>query len=126
MEQRKSYRFELRLPVQLVRHNHTLLSEQGETKNVSSSGVLCRFGTNFNIGDRIEYLITLSPPASFVTVRIRCRGRIVRLTNGPEVAVTVERHQFERAARASESGRDVFLRTEPIMFPQIAFKSVRK
>ena len=126
MDHRKSHRFELRLPVQLVRHNHTLLSDQGETTNISSAGVLCRFKTKMKIGDTIEYLVTLSPPLSFLTVWVRCRGRIVRVADGPEVAATLERHEFERFARASESSRDMSLRTKPIMFPQIAFKTVPK
>jgi hypothetical protein len=56
--------------------------------------------TAVDVGDRIEYLITLSganPP-----VRIRCLGKVMRsrgLSNSDgkyEIAVTMERYQFVR------------------------------
>ena len=44
MEQRKAQRFELKLPLELIRKGSTALSEHGETRNLSSVGVLFEAG----------------------------------------------------------------------------------
>ncbi len=97
MEQRKAQRFDLRLPFELVRSGTRALSEHGETRNLSSVGVLFRSGATFKIGEPVEYLITLpaaSSPAE--AVQIRCRGKIVRFARKTEVAATLERYEFQR------------------------------
>ncbi len=44
MEQRKAQRFELKLPLELIRKGSQPLSEYGETRNLSSVGVLFESG----------------------------------------------------------------------------------
>ena len=44
MEQRKAQRFELKLPLELIRKGSQPLSEHGETRNLSSVGVLFEAG----------------------------------------------------------------------------------
>ena len=59
VEQRKARRFELRLPLELVRNGSIALSKSGETRNLSSVGVLFRSDASLRIGDAVEYMITL-------------------------------------------------------------------
>jgi hypothetical protein len=97
MEQRKAQRFDLRLPVELVRGGARSLTEVGETRNLSSVGVLFRSEARLRIGEPVEYVITL-PTASELTdqVRIHCLGKVVRLPRKTEVAATLERYEFVR------------------------------
>lgn len=69
----------------------------GETKNVSSSGVLFTSETSVVVGDPIEYLITFPRPAgSKSEVRLRCVGKVLREDPELKFAVTLERYEFVR------------------------------
>ena len=96
IEQRKHQRFDLKLPFQILRSqdgNGTV----GETKNVSSSGVLFESTSPLPIGDSIEYLITLPKTAgSKLDVRLRCVGRVVREMDHAAFAATLDRYEFLR------------------------------
>jgi hypothetical protein len=97
MEQRKARRFDLRLPFELVRSGSRPLSERGETRNLSSVGVLFQSEAALRIGEPVEYVITLpSSPNPGVSVRIHCLGKIVRFARKTEVAATLERYEFVR------------------------------
>ena len=95
MEHRKNQRFELRLPLEIVGGRATL--SKGETKNVSSCGVLFTAKAAVAVGEPIEYLITL-PKArgKRAAVRLRCVGKIVRKDEASEFAATLERYEFVR------------------------------
>lgn len=95
MEQRKNQRFDLRLPFELVGGADPV--SMGETKNVSSCGVLFAASTSVAVGDPIEYLITL-PKANGarINVRLRCIGKVVRGEEGTAFAATLERYEFVR------------------------------
>ena len=98
IEQRKSKRFELKLPLELVRAGAAPVGTTGETRNMSSSGVLFRTSESVAIGDPIEYLITLPvSPVSNHAVRLRCMGKIIRQEDEGMAAATVERYEFVRA-----------------------------
>jgi len=109
IENRKKRRYELRLPVELVRAGRQQICNRGETRNVSTGGVLFTSDAAVNIGQPIEYLISLPPaPNSEVRVRLRCQGTVLRLEespagkyeNGPgsiRVAATMERYEFIRS-----------------------------
>lgn len=100
MEQRKAKRFDLRLPLELVRNGSESLSGHGETRNVSSVGVLFESDANVKIGDAVEYMITLpASPGDADGVRLRCLGKVVRYGNKAEVAATLERYEFVRLAK---------------------------
>ena len=97
MEQRKSQRFNLKLPFELVRGGSRHLSQQGETRNVSSVGVLFHTEANLKVGEPVEYLITLpTAPGPGECVRLRCVGKVVRFATEREIAATLERYEFVR------------------------------
>lgn len=100
MEQRKAQRFDLRLPFELVRNGSETRSERGETRNVSSVGVLFEAEATVKIGDAVEYMITLpATPGGADGVRLRCLGKVVRYGNKTEIAATLERYEFVRLAK---------------------------
>jgi hypothetical protein len=97
-EQRKNKRFELRLPFEIVgagHHPHV----NGETRNMSSTGVLFTSPTSVPVGEPIEYLITFpKAPGARTEVRLRCVGKVVREdAEVSEFAATLERYEFLRA-----------------------------
>jgi hypothetical protein len=102
-EQRKFRRFKLKLPVEVIRKGARRLSRPGETRNLSSGGVLFTVQSEMEVGEQIEYLITLpTGSGSDEDVRLRCKGKVVRLErpNGDparvSVAATLERYEFIR------------------------------
>jgi len=97
MEQRKAQRFDLRLPFELVRGGARPLAQAGETRNLSSVGVLFESEAHLRIGEPVEYVITLpTAPAPGAPVRIHCLGKVVRFSNSTEIAATLERYEFVR------------------------------
>ena len=95
-EQRKNQRFELKLPFEIIRAG-TTTKMMGETKNMSSSGVLFTSDTSVAIGEPIEYLITFPKPAnSRSDVRLRCVGTVLREDPQSKFAATLERYEFVR------------------------------
>jgi hypothetical protein len=105
-EQRKTRRFELKLPIELIRSGGDTSSQMGETKNLSSSGVLFISNGKLQKGDAIEYFVTL-PTAAAAGLRLRCMGKVVRVEEGNiretdtkrtsyAIAATLERHEFVR------------------------------
>jgi hypothetical protein len=106
-DQRKSKRFELRLPIELVRSGASTLGTVSETRNVSSGGVLFASEAQLPVGEQIEYFITLPTGKSAGGVRLHCMGTVIRLETRPtrlrekerpfNVAATLERYEFVRA-----------------------------
>jgi len=104
IEQRKTKRFDLKLPLTVIRKSFQPVSSTGETKNVSAGGVLFYSDLEAEVGEPIEYIITF-PTHSINggSVNLRCLGKVVRLeTNGAEeggrrlIAATLERYEFLR------------------------------
>lgn len=95
-EQRKNQRFELKLPFEVVRSGaKTRVS--GETRNVSSCGVLFTADQPVQLGEPIEYVITFPKAAgSQAVVRLRCMGKVLREANTAAYAATLERYEFVR------------------------------
>ena len=113
-DQRKSKRFELRLPIELVRMGADRMDRVSETRNVSSGGVLFLSETQIPVGEPIEYAITLPTTGKEVSsVKLHCVGTVIRLEARPRrgngaargqetpfnVAATLERYEFIRQAR---------------------------
>lgn len=95
-EQRKNQRFDLKLPFEIIRTG-TNAKTAGETRNMSSSGVLFTSDTSVQIGEPIEYLITFPKPANSRTeVRLRCVGTVLRQDPEARFAATLERYEFVR------------------------------
>ncbi len=109
VEQRKSKRFNIKAPVRIVRSGLRPLIGDGETRNLSSAGVLFVSDTKVDVGEAIEYVITLSQGGEPNLVNLHCLGKVTRMElpspptengNGPfEVAATLERYEFVRKER---------------------------
>ena len=97
IEQRRAIRFELQLPLELVRSGSLRLSSRGTTKNLSSAGVLFQSQAHVQIGSPVEYLITFPPGmGNGAPVLLHCIGKVVRMSDTTEYAATVERYEFVR------------------------------
>ncbi len=100
-ENRKNQRFELRLPFEIIRSGHRFSFVQGQTLNMSSSGVLFELNQPLSVGEIIEYMITLPTGQSpDEDVRLRCMGKVVR-SHENFAAATMERYEFVRTRPAS-------------------------
>ncbi|MBI4874063.1 MAG: PilZ domain-containing protein [Acidobacteria bacterium] len=106
-DQRRFQRFDLKLPVELTRTGTRRLSRAGQTRNLSSGGILFTVQSSVQVGEPIEYCITLpSATEPDVGVRLRCRGKVTRLEQAEKedpaspspvcVAATLERYEFVR------------------------------
>jgi PilZ domain len=96
IEQRKHQRFELRLPFEVVL-NSSRSKLLGETRNVSSAGVLFTADSQLPLGESIEYLITLPrTPGARKDVRLRCVGKVLREDARSAFAASLERYEFVR------------------------------
>ncbi len=105
MEQRRTRRFKLQLPLSITRSGAERMTLAGFTKNISSSGVLFTAGRGPDLNGPIEYVITLNREGA-QAVNLRCVGKIVRSERldgdmekglpGFQVAATLERYEFVR------------------------------
>ena len=105
MEQRRTRRFKLQLPLSVTRSGTERVVVAGLTKNISSSGVLFTSEAEPDIGGPIEYVITLNHDGT-QSVTLRCIGKVVRsdrlVALGDEerhsfqIAATLERYEFVR------------------------------
>jgi hypothetical protein len=96
IEQRKNQRFDLRLPLQIV-GSGAKAKTKGETKNMSSSGVLFTCTEPVPVGEPIEYVITFpKAPGTRSEVRLRCVGKVLREDADSTFATTLERYEFVR------------------------------
>jgi hypothetical protein len=105
MEQRRTRRFQLELPVSITRAGAERVTFEGLTKNISSCGVLFTTGKEPDLGGPIEYIITL-PHDGPQPVNLRCVGKVMRAeqTRGGvgegrrafQIAATLERYEFVR------------------------------
>ena len=94
-DQRKNQRFDLRLPIEILGAK----PQPGETRNMSSCGVLFTSPAPVPVGEPIEYLVTLpNAPGTRAAVRLKCIGTVVRSgEEGACSAATLERYEFVRA-----------------------------
>jgi hypothetical protein len=105
MEQRRTRRFKLHLPLAITRAGAERVTLPGFTKNISSSGVLFTSEREPDLGSPIEYIITLNHDGS-QAVNLRCVGKVLRseliqeaLEEHPpayQIAATLERYEFVR------------------------------
>ncbi|MGI8988786.1 MAG: PilZ domain-containing protein [Bryobacteraceae bacterium] len=101
MEQRRSQRFRIELPVEVTQLSGKRVNRPVKVFDIGSGGISFRSSREWDVGGRIEYVITLSAEKK---VRIRCLGKIVRVENTPgdpeasyKVAATIERYEFLRS-----------------------------
>ena len=104
MEQRRTRRFQLELPLSITRAGAERVSLSGLTKNISSTGVLFTSSSAPDLGGPIEYVIVLHDTGP-QPVSLRCVGKVLRsermFANGDsrrtfEIAATLERYEFVR------------------------------
>src|SRR4051794_29073279 len=104
MEQRRTRRFKLHLPLSITRSGAERVTHAGYTENISSSGVLFTSEREPDLGGPIEYIINLDGPQS---VSLRCMGKVLRADRIPlgdqnpgfQIAATLERYEFIRSPR---------------------------
>lgn len=110
MEQRRTRRFKLQLPLSIVRAGAERISANGQTQNISSSGIFFTAEREPDIGGPIEYVILLSHDGP-QPVSLRCMGKVLRYQPSPanghpaafHVAATLERYEFIRETLASRN-----------------------
>ncbi len=102
-ERRRSQRFGLALPLDVVRVSNRDVNLSGRTRNVGSSGAYFVVGElSVSIGSPIEFIVTLrNTQAEEERIRLRCRGRVTRSEKvgsqgATGVAATIDRYQFLR------------------------------
>ena len=104
MEQRRTRRFKLQLPLAITRSGAERVAVSGFTTNISSSGVLFTTEREPDLGGPIEYVITLNADSSNA-VNLRCIGKVLRserslegtsISRGFQIAATLERYEFVR------------------------------
>jgi hypothetical protein len=100
-EQRRSQRFQLTLPVTLLRSSRGDINRIAETRNVSSTGVYFLVSTPIELGSLLEFIITMPDEVSLAgPVRLLCKGKVTRVEQQEEslygVASTIERYEFLR------------------------------
>jgi hypothetical protein len=110
MEQRRTRRFQLELPLSIVRAGAERMTLAGWTKNISSCGVLFTTGKEPDLGGPIEYIITLNHEGP-QPVNLRCVGKVLRAerthvnsdqgSKGFQIAATLERYEFVRDRMAA-------------------------
>lgn len=103
MEQRRTQRFPLVLPIEITQIAGRRVSRPGETINVGSNGVLFSTPKAVEVNGRLEYIITLIDGKQ--KIRIKCLGHVVRVQQpAPQesagrwiVAVTLDRYEYLRS-----------------------------
>ena len=111
MEQRRTRRFQLNLPLSITRSGPDRVALAGCTKNISSSGVLFTTEREPDLGGPIEYIITLNHEGA-PSVNLRCMGKVLRAVRVPsetdqqrlafQIAATLERYEFVRERFAAQ------------------------
>jgi hypothetical protein len=110
MEQRRTRRFQLQLPLSITRSGAERVTFAGLTQNISSSGVLFTTEREPDLGGPIEYVIALNRDGP-QSVSLRCMGKVLRadrVGTSPDnesanyqIAATLERYEFMRGRGVS-------------------------
>ena len=110
MEQRRTRRFQLQLPLSITRAGAESVTLPGVTRNISSSGVLFTTEREPDLGGPIEYVIVLNRDGP-QSVSLRCMGKVLRADpigispdndgNNYQIAATLERYEFVRGRSAA-------------------------
>lgn len=90
------HRFNISLPVQLTKAGARSVSQALKTHHVSSSDVLMSCPTcPIEIGQEVEYFVTLPTNPNGAQVHLRCLGHVIHQDPAHDaVAVSIERHEF--------------------------------
>ena len=109
MEQRRTRRFKLQLPLSITRSGAERVTQPGLTNDISSSGVMFTTDSEPDLGGPIEYVIALNREGP-QPVSIRCMGKVLRADRIDSaqnsastnflIAATLERYEFVREQAA--------------------------
>jgi hypothetical protein len=98
-EKRAARRFALRVPVTVVR-DHSSEIENAQIRDVSARGICFYLDSAVDKGSSIGFTLTLPPEITLTeSIRVQCKGRVVRVENGREdgkvgVAAVIEEYEF--------------------------------
>jgi PilZ domain len=99
-EKRATRRFALRLPVSVNYAGDVGTALSAETRDVSARGVCFYLDAPLATGSPIEFTLTLPPEITLTeSIRVRCKGKVVRTDNGladakVPVAAVIEEYEF--------------------------------
>ncbi len=98
-EKRAARRFALRVPVTVVR-DQSSETENAQIRDVSARGICFYLDSAVANGSSIGFTLTLPPEITLTeSIRVQCKGRVVRVENGREdgkvgVAAVIEEYEF--------------------------------
>jgi hypothetical protein len=95
---RNAVRFPLHLPVTLKTSTD---EHRAQTIDISAGGILFQTETEVEVGSSVEFTVAMPGDVlgSDRDVLVKCRGRVVRCSEGPSgrsVAVVIDEYKFER------------------------------
>jgi len=99
-ERRTEQRFPLRLPVIIKSFEGGLKEETSQTRDVSARGAFFLLQNRLPEGASVETTLTLPSEITLTeSIRVRCKGRVVRVIEGPGgdrvgTAVVIEQYDF--------------------------------
>jgi len=101
-DSKNAQRFNISLPVQLTKAGSRCVSQILTTHNVSASRVLMNCPScPVEVGQEVEYFVTLPTHASEAPVRLRCLGHVIGSDPLDDAfAVSIEHHEFVSDRRA--------------------------
>ena len=108
-DRRIARRFLMSLPMRVFAPAANKKELHASTRDVSYRGLFFLSETKFDVGNEIEFVLTLPQKiSSNGEVDIRCRGQVVRVEHGGNghmgVAVKIERYEFLPANAHSGTG----------------------
>ena len=109
-DKRATRRFALRLPVS-VRYGETVEEHEAQTRDVSARGICFFVDAAIQAGSAIEFTLTLPPEITLTeSIRLRCKGRVVRVEGGNpvgKIAVAAVIEDCEFLAESQETSEQV-------------------
>jgi c-di-GMP-binding flagellar brake protein YcgR len=100
-ERRKYRRYDLSIEVNVRPRKRVSTPVRTRTRDISARGIYFDFSEKMEPGSELEFELNLPPElAAGKVVRIRCRGKIVRVeghgNDGVRMAATIENYEFLR------------------------------
>jgi hypothetical protein len=87
-ERRKHRRIEMELPIEIYL-NDSDVPAVGSTKNVSAGGVKFVVARRLEPNSNVEFVLSLPPEITLCdTMRVRCKGKVLRVTPDGELGST--------------------------------------
>jgi hypothetical protein len=99
-EQRGTRRFALQLPVSVKYADGKSQDESALTRDVSARGVYFYVDSKLAVGSDLEFTLTLPSEITLTdSIRVRCKGKVVRVEENPSaskvgVAAAIEQYDF--------------------------------